>query len=66
METVIERSITYEYGPNDMERPFMSWVSGRYTWDELIAQIEDDRWGSDYTITSRKERTIIYGEWGEV
>lgn len=36
METVIERSITY------------------------------DRWGSDYTITSRQERTIIYGEWEEV
>lgn len=65
METVTERMITYEYGPEGMKQPFVSWVAGQYTWEELISQIEDDRWGGGYEVTSRKERTIIYGDWEE-
>lgn len=65
-ETVTERWITYEYGPEGMEEPFVSGRAGRYTWKELIAQIEDDRWGSNYTITHRKERTVTYTDWEEV
>lgn len=66
METVTERWITYEYGPEGMKEPFVSWFAGAYTWEELIAQIEDDRWGSGYRITSRKERTVTYGDWDEL
>lgn len=66
METVTERLITYQYGPESMVIPFTNTVGGVYTWDQLISFIEEDRWGSGYTITSRKERTVIYGDWEEL
>lgn len=66
METVTERWITYEYGPNGGEKPFVSWVSGPYTWEELIAKIGDERWGSPYRITRRMERMVTYTDWEEV
>lgn len=65
MDIVTERLITYEYGVASMIVPFTSSVGGVYTWDELIEQINDDRWGSPYKIVNRKERTIIYGDWEE-
>lgn len=66
METVTERLITYQYGPDSMAVPFTSTVGGVYTWEELISRIEDDRWGSGYEIISRKERTVTYGDWEEL
>lgn len=65
-ETKIERSITYEYGPAGMNPPFQGKVGGFYSWDELIAHIEDDRWGSGYEIVARDEREITYGDWTAV
>lgn len=64
-ETRVERSITYEYGPAGMDQPFRSKVSGFYTWEQLVAQIEDRRWGSGYEIIARDEREITYGDWVE-
>ena len=66
MKTVTERLITYQYGPDSMAVPFTNTVGGVYTWNQLISFIEDDRWGSGYEIISRKERTIIYGDWEEL
>lgn len=64
METKIERRIRYEYGPGT--HTYDGVFSGFYTWEQLINDIEDDRWGSPYRIISKEERTVTYSDWKAV
>jgi hypothetical protein len=65
METKIERSITYTYGPDGIAH-FTGKFSGEYTWEQLEGFIREERWGSPYTVTERKERTVTYSDWVDV
>lgn len=64
MHKTVERRIEYTYGPSGNE--FSNVFTGVYAWGQLENFIKEDRWGSPYTVTSRQEREVIYGDWKDV
>lgn len=66
MSTHMERRIVFDYGPKGMDQPFRGEVHGFKTWDELEAEITDERWGSPYTVIQREERRVEFGVWDTV
>lgn len=59
----VERMITYVYGEDD---EYWGYVNGKYAWEQLKEQIEDNLWGGPYKIVSAGERSTPSSKWVEV